>query len=1272
MPCSSNDTGAGGSWVETCSPAAFLISPVPPHSSSSRERPGSSLRSVPGDGRRSSARSSIFLSRVISSQPAPSSPPAGAPSQIAAYSQPSQHFPSRPHSALGKAGLPSQTGASSAPGQQSSLQNAGAAGRSLDVYSAAPAGGESALLMSRERGERDGSASGGSARVRDGGRAMQSDSSQEVVPSGRSLMQAPSEVRGVSSTGLWASTQFEESAASPTRRPARRDGSADAGRDGGETEGEAAGVVFYTPLSSPLKVYSASSSRDHTFVLSPREPPTDQAVSAAAAAPGAPAAEAQREYSRESSAGSVDWSAMCSRTYTPKLGLLQRCYEETDARQDEENDDDSDVSISSLPASSSDAAFASRPAVPSTSAPSACRLRGRHARGDEGGQVYRQLPTGTSSRPVLRHPCQRPLCWKRTRRLEERPRDVCPVDDSSAVPFEEKRRSLGRRGFQEGVRWAASRAGYGDGGGDGRDEQSARNAVSGRARAETGASDLSVTSAGRDIRGRPARAGRSSSASKQLQRRVVGEPWSENRHSSADADAFSCEEGSPLFVSPVGDGALQEPDEGTSRGLPTLGAAFPTGDASALLASTSASAGEDAVCLPGRAEETSRGGEMENASSPRGNTVARPLRTGVACDFFTPGDQEEERESRRRVSARRLHPESGRTEGGAEESRRRRSLGPEGWDSFDDEDSEASESSYRRRPGWQRRLPARETGDTAAKRGPEALQAGPFRTRRDGKPLRQTSPSRYSWVEAASEDEIDYEDRRLPKRRRFSLSTLEPQSSFEEDMPPADAASLPLPSASGPAETVCSSESSSAPAALLHVASSLPLPEPSLSSCSVSPASATSSSLHTAKADSAVAALLAAPPPPPSRLLRKRKRQSAGGVARRMLLHGPGFAGARFPSADEATLVNSLGTALTAEETLELRQREEQERLRRQMLERKRKEEEEWAAAELARLQQQRREEEKKAAALAAAGAAKARDAGAAAAAGTSSASPQFVFGARRPEADKASADSKASAALSGLSMGNGLAGASPKSSNLPILTLSSKALSAPAGGQTSSASPANGLASSVEKPAAPTTAGSTGTGNISIPVLAPGQRRPRLTIIRSSASSGNQSAAAGGTSGAPAAAAGPEGGVVSTSSNSRAPVFGNVGANSSVALPAKPASGADAGSLFGAAGAGVSAAAHRQASPLWGGSGDPGGQPAASAGAAPPADGLLPGFGTAGLGVAGGIAAPGAAAPFGGGLGGGFQDGGLAPAAGGANPFAFQRGGRGGRGGRGRGGRRR
>ncbi|KEP65089.1 UNVERIFIED_CONTAM: hypothetical protein HHA_243310 [Hammondia hammondi] len=747
------------------------------------------------------------------------------------------------------------------------------------------------------------------------------------------------------------------------------------------------------------------------------------------------------------------------------------------------------------------------------------------------------------------------------------------------------------------------------------------------------------------------------------------------QRSPVDLDDGS-EEGSPLFVSPVMECLLDPEEPSAGRAFPALGPSAQDFSAAPFPVSTPSRTAVPRD-TPDRGSPSGCSRMSQNTGAADDSLVERDeleKRGGRhVLDFFTPTGLEGEK-GKGKLEPERSQETGGRRSDEAREGPRRRSLGPGGWEKFEEEESEDSEVSCQR---VKRALSSRETPDGSflkrgqgqihsAKAGQSKEGAGTILRRSEEKYSRDRrslsgldlvrgpslrSPSWNAWAEATSEEEIDNEDRRLAKRRRFSLSTLEPQSSSEEDMVSIEGAVGPRSTrppralvgpVAGPSSPAVPSASRASESSLC---SSSSLSSSSLSSSSLSSSSPSSSSLsslphaprvpRSGKEEAAIAALLAAPPPPPpplSRLLRKRKRQSTGGVARRMLFHGPGFAGPGLPSADEATLVNSLGTALTAEETQELRQREEAERVRHQMLERKRKEEEARVAAEIARQKSEAETAaaEKAAKATSEIGLGGKAEKPAAAQRGPSSQGPQFVFGANRQAGDSCGSVNQQPAPQATPSLGKGVLSVSP--SDGPASSHSDSGDGSPAAEQLS------------------TSASRTG-GSGPSPLLAPGQRRPRLTIVRPSANSGNQGATLGEKT---AFGATPGNGSSS----------GFTGAGPAVS-PKPPGETAGAGPGIGGASGPAGGPPGPGGSALWGGAGAQGQRLGSNS--EPAANGLLPGFGTAGLGVAG----PGAPLAFGAGIASGPQDAGPgAPA--GANPFAFQRGGRTARGTRGRGSRRR
>ncbi|CBZ52017.1 conserved hypothetical protein [Neospora caninum Liverpool] len=1323
MPCSSNDTGAGGSWVDTLTPAAFLVSPVPLHStSSSREHQVASLSSGASNGQRQAASRGSLLAPA-SSQAVPASDTLRVAPDPALCSQPSPHLPSQ-------IGLVSQRAVKWTESHDdghsltryNSAQSFESVGSERDVY-LTPTPSKDGVVFSPNASLAEGPPArrtrGGDAAVqREGVTRLESGSSQEATfPASSRFPESPERhpLRLAESAGSAVSAH----------RESQRDVSDTLGSHGGagdrEVEGGNGGVLFFTPISSPVKIRSFSSSADAAVAIRGERRACERGD-------GVSSSQSFHGASKGSDSGSVDWTAMCSRTYTPKLGLLQKCCDETDTRNEEDENDDSDATLSSLPEASG---ATSRSIRPFASGGNVC-TRANHLGGEPGCQVYRRPGNAASSRFALRHPCQRPLCWKRSRKLERRLRRAWHQDFPSDDPFDldasssAHLRALLISSPQESRRLRAAGE---------RDSDRSEEATSGQAEAAAGEHAPSQLRPYRH----PARPRRASGSTVHPQRGAGDVPWpkktdafegcsvaltsserkspfwerhgrkecfgegtrdsrgdqgadrvqdtgsvafeqpsgarrgrgtradvGENGHgfshmlgqrSAVELDHAS-EEGSPLFVSPVTE-CLLEPEE--SCRIP-----FPLGPAAGELVSLPSSpptigAGapqaRGSVSLRDRPEET--GTSLQGTGE---DGLSQKQRRDSVSDFFTPTSPEHEREGM--PSLRRRETGAGGT--GASVAYRRRSLGPGGWEKFEEEDSEESEVSCQR--GIKKRCPPSESPEIGSKSGPPTLHSTHMWVHEDkdrqSQPLggarlsegdngdrrlgnrsglslvraavKAPPPTWHAWAEATSDEELDHEDRRLPKRRRFSVSTLEPQSSSEEDMVSVEKGST-VPTASPPRVPPTEPAAPSVPVSSAPHASLSSLPaEPS--SSVFSPLPPVPGGPQRGKEEAAIAALLAAPPPPPppfSRLLRKRKRHSTGGVARRMRLHGPGFAGPGLPSADEATLVNSLGTALTAEETQELRQREKEERVRHQMLEKRRKEEEA-RAAEIARLQKKTEAEKAAVAAACTSLGAAAKPAGAHS--GLSSPAPQFVFGANRPDGDASS----------------GKPNAAPASAPL------GKAEARPSGAQLAFGSGSGALPTSTEKPTeTPGSAGVSGAA-AAAPVLVPGQRRPRLTIVRPSAS-GNQAVPSTGVKNALGTT--PGGGTLAAAAP--APAFGG---GSGPAVAPKPSGAAGVGgAVFGVCTGAAGGTPDPGASSLWGRPGSQG-PDVGSTGSGSAGDGLLPGFGSAALGPAG---ASGASLAFGAGLVGAVQDGG-AGAAGGANPFAFQRGGRGPRGMRGRGGRRR
>nr|PIM02729.1 hypothetical protein TGCOUG_243310 [Toxoplasma gondii COUG] len=1266
MPCSSNDTGAGASWVDTLSPASFVVSSAPYSTISSRGQ--SSNTNANGQLQAASQAASLLASshpiqEALRRAPVPR-----------VYAQPSVLVRSSP---LGAAhavkcaesppDAPSLNGYASSP-------SSGPAGSQRDVYSNPPPNGTPTLnpppvteaLRSRRFRET----------------AVQ-DEDAENWKLERSQEEAPVSAGACMPQG-WVLSLPANSA-----RRRSDSGVSDESHGTGESE-EGGGVLFFTPISSPVKIRSFASSGPSSTIPEQRMA-FENDVSGSGRREPLVASQPLPPISKGSDSGPVDWTAMCSRTYTPKLGLLQRCCEETDPRNEDENDD-SDTTLSSLPESTGVPCRSGRP----FSGERARVTRRSERRGASSG-VYRHPGKG-ASRFAIRHPCQRPPCWKRKTKTVERclqgawPRDF--LEDPSEVVRSSRDQRAPHFSQLEKTRLTVPREG-------GEQTGEAASGLTGKERQEGGMAEF------RSSRNR-ARPRRSSSVPTSPQegeapdtvyakktatfdrrslpftsvarqfsfweRHERVDRFAENKQQtcgdSVDLDNRS-EEGSPLFVSPVMECLLDPEEPSAARAFPALGPSAQDLSAAAFPVST-----------PGRAvapRETPDRGSLSGCSR-----VSQE--TGAAGDSFVEGAQLEKRGGRHVLDfftptglegekgESRLEPEWSQETGGrrsdeAREGHRRRSLGPGGWEKFEEEDSEDSEASCQR---VKRALLSRETPQGSflkqgqgqihsakkgqSKEGTETILRRSEET--DSTDRRSLSgldliqgPSlkTMSWnalAEATSDEEIDNEDRRLAKRRRFSLSTLEPQSSSEEDTVSIERTIGPRstsppharvgPVAAPPAPAVPSASLASQSSLCASSFPSSSSFSSSLSSSSLSPLPHIPRMPRSGKEEAAIAALLAAPPPPPpplARLLRKRKRQSTGGVARRMLFHGPGFAGPGLPSADEATLVNSLGTALTAEETQELRQREEAERVRHQMLERKRKEEEARLAAEMAR---QKSEAETAAAEKAAkateeVGSGSKAEKPAAVQSGPSSQGPQFVFGANRQAGDSCGSANQPPAPQATRSLGEGALNVSPSD-----------------GPASFSQADSGGGTPATEKPS---TSASRAGGSGPSPLLAPGQRRPRLTIVRPSANSGNQGATLGGKNAFGA-----------TAGNGSSSGFTGAGPAVSPKPPgetggAGPGIGGAAGPAGGPAGPGRSA--------FWGGAGAQGQHLGSNS--EPAANGLLPGFGTSGLGVAG----PGAPLAFGAGIASGPQDAGPgAPA--GANPFAFQRGGRTARGTRGRGSRRR
>ncbi|PHJ22537.1 hypothetical protein CSUI_003621 [Cystoisospora suis] len=1054
-------------------------------------------------------------------------------------------------------------------------------------------------------------------------------------------------------------------------------------------------AVFYTPLSSPSKDVHQPSKEKVTR--------GDEGGLGLSGSRVRGLENYQSEMGEDGSPTSVDWAAMCSRTYTPRLGMLQRCCEEVDDRGEEQKAS----CVGTLTAG--EVSFRAHGGTRKDSPP--------------------PLPTASSADPsrfsVQRRFCQRPVSWKRARRFGGTWRNsFLQTHASHSIQCQDLLRARGGVGSLSEVGPSAF---------DFLEADQSMPFILPSALASPSTSEEAAQGPG----GQPGRAGRKLLAGSGEDEKAVSalEQLGENSRSPAECacgeDAVledsSLDRDSPVFESPTCDaedpsvskvfsagsfaadevarshwsGQSNAVDFGTQSHEGDCTGFFPCASTSlaAELPSDGTTPGADVpgptpdskkVCLRlARRLQCRPATAAETAGSGAGWQTAADAKASGECQR-TETLLLEGRETLSGVvdsSAAAVGQVAGtvcvRPRDGVEPTSRR-SLGPGGWDRFEEESSEDSDVCSVQGEKWREhtysrgavdgevQLPGRTRRSSLA---PSlSLPARPGRAKcrkqddvREGGEIRSENCAASffkEWSEdhVSDESELDKEDRRVLKRRRFScrpggkeaagfeeggdkvtselrdtgrlscVHTLRRRPMCEEDTQVTRRSSDPLLSGSPPPlKTVNGSSSSGNFGASSFNSSCVPL------GGGKKPLAAPSQrELESVTGDPLLAASVLSQSTV-SRPLRKRKRQSIGNASRLLLLHCA-------PPADEADIVNSLGTALTAEETQELRRKEEEER-RKQLAERQQEEERRKAVEEeAARL----RSQQKAATDLARPSAEERGEVR------NSGGSPPFVFGVRH--------DGSEGGGSTGNTVREGAGDRAPPAA--PSVPSSETACKTPAVqqhlfGMSSKAVPSSSMADLQP------------VSNAGGPVGL-SQRRPRLSIIRSPAGALGEHST--GTPSAEASALISDTGVSTPASRTGAGTCVSTALRSSSVPSLQSAlllnsSRAEASSVWGNATGGVGI--NPKDAQLQGHQGLSFTQTSEQNTDLAPhavADGLVPGFGTEALaGTRGAAPSVFTQGGFGGALGGSLEG-----ANQGANPFAFQRG-RGGRGAaRGRGGRRR